>query len=83
MDSLEKRLMLEHRGHQTVYDDDRRRKALFKEAADQIKRLRKLGTEVAMDAFRQKQSEGIHPTTGHPIIELLSECGATRAEKNV
>ncbi len=40
MDDIERRLMLEHRAHQTVYNDDRRRKALFKEAADEIGRLR-------------------------------------------
>ena len=39
-DDIIRRPMLEHREHQTVYDDDRRRKALFEEAADEIERLR-------------------------------------------
>ena len=39
-DNLEKRLMAEHEIHQTVYHDDRRRKALFKIAAVEIERLK-------------------------------------------
>jgi hypothetical protein len=46
----------------------------------EIERLRELGKEVAMDALREKQAKGIHPTTGHPIIELLRACGAVKSD---
>ncbi len=44
-----------------------------------LDRLKKLGTVVALAALRQKQAEGLHPTTGHPIIELLRLCDAIRS----
>ena len=51
-DDIIRRLMLEHREHQTVYDDDRRRKALLREAADEIGRLRAQRDSLAHDLGR-------------------------------
>lgn len=43
--------------HQTAHDDDRRRKALFEKAADEIERLQGLGCEpmrvIAVEAIRE------------------------------
>lgn len=69
-DDIIRRLMLEHREHQTVYDDDRRRKALFREAADEIERLRKALEVYAEGDWNENYPGGINiPDPEYNILD--------------